>query len=70
MAANHAELKGCVASRVQVRSWMRRHADAYENATELAEAANAALDLPRGAMDDETHWVWEEALSARDWDNA
>ena len=52
------------ASRRQVRSWMRKNADGFETATELAEAANAALDLPQFAMDDECHWVWEEALSA------
>ena len=55
------------ASRRQVRSWMRRNADGFDTATQLAEAANAALDLPPGAMDDETHWVWEEAISALDW---
>ena len=49
-----------------VRHWMRRNAQEFETATELAEAANAALRLPPGAMDDECHWVWEEALSARE----
>jgi hypothetical protein len=58
------------ANRKQVRSWMRRNAEGHECATTLAEAANAALDLPAGAMDDETHWVWEEALSAIEWANA
>lgn len=52
------------ASRWQVRSWMRRNAEGFESATALAEAANATFDLPLGAMDDEGHWVWEEALSA------
>ena len=52
------------ANRRQVRSWMRHNAQDFDSATQLAEAANAALDLPSGAMDDETHWVWEEALSA------
>ena len=51
-------------SRMQVRSWMRRNASEYEGATQLAEAANCALRLPFGAMDDETHWVWDEAFSA------
>ena len=45
-------------------SWMRNNADGFGSATQLAEAANAALELPPGAMDDETHWVWEEALAA------
>lgn len=53
-------------SRMQVRAWMRRNACEYENATCLAEAANAALRLPFGAMDDDAHWVWEESLSAID----
>jgi hypothetical protein len=46
---------------------MRRNAEGFETATELAEAANAALRLPPEAMDDEGHWVWEEALSALEW---
>jgi hypothetical protein len=46
---------------------MRRNVEGFESATELAEAANAALSLPAGAMDDDGHWVWEEALSAIDW---
>lgn len=53
--------------RKQVRSWMRRNADGFETATELAEAANIALRLPPEAMDDAEHWVWEEALSALEW---
>ena len=52
------------ATRKQVRRWMRNNAEGFETATELAEAANAALDLPAGAMDNEGHFVWEEALSA------
>lgn len=55
------------ASRRQACSWMRRNAEGFETATELAEAANAALRLPHEAMDDEGHWVWEEALSALEW---
>lgn len=54
-------------ARRQVRSWMRRNAEGFETATELAEAANAALLMPPEAMDDEGHWVWEEALSALEW---
>ena len=46
---------------------MRRNAEGFETATELAEAANAAMRLPPEAMDDEGHWVWEEALSALEW---
>lgn len=55
------------ASRRQVRSWMRNNADGYDCATQLAEAANAALDLPPDAMNDETHWVWDEAVDALEW---
>ncbi len=55
------------ASRREVRSWMRRNAHEYECATMLAEAANAALDLPPGAMDDEVHWIWDEAVDAIEW---
>lgn len=54
------------ATRRQVRVWMRQNVEGFESATQLAEAANAALDLPPGAMEDDTHWVWEEALSATD----
>jgi hypothetical protein len=55
------------ATRRNVRSWMRRNANDFDNATSLAEAANCNLDLPIGAMDDETHWVWDEAISAIEW---
>ena len=54
-------------SRMQVRAWMRANAADYDYcATSLAEAANVALPLPDGAMDDETHWVWDEAHRATD----
>lgn len=52
------------ATRKQVRSWMRMNASEYDNPTQLAEGANVVFDLPCGAMDDETHWVWDEALDA------
>ena len=52
------------ATRNQVRRWMMANADDYECATFLAEAANVEFDLPDGAMDDETHWVWEESAAA------
>ena len=58
------------ATRKQVKSWMRLNAADYDDATHLAEAANIALDLPDGAMDDETHWVWDEALAALEWADA
>lgn len=48
----------------QVRNWMRRNAADYAVATALAEAANIALSLPSGAMDDPNHWIWDEALDA------
>ena len=56
--------RSTTASRASVRAWMRAAADDYETATSLAEGANAALELPAGAMDDESHWIWEEAIKA------
>lgn len=58
------QVRSATASRARVRAWMRAAADDYDTATALAEGANAALELPAGAMDDETHWVWEEAIKA------
>ena len=49
-------------SRQAVRRWMRLNASDYETATNLAEAANAALDLPADWLNDSNHWVWDEAL--------
>lgn len=54
------------ARRRDVRAWMRHNAEHYETATELAEAANAIFRLPDGGLDDETHWVWDEAADAID----
>jgi len=51
-------------TRIRVRRWMGHCAGDYDTATELAEAANIALNLPEGARDDETHWIWEEAFLA------
>ena len=58
------KVPSATASRAKVRAWMRASADDYETATALAEGANAALELPAGAMDDETHWIWEDAIKA------
>ena len=52
------------ARRRDVRLWMRKNAEHYETATELAEAANSVFRLPDGGLDDETHWVWDEAIEA------
>ena len=52
------------ASRRQVRSWMRRNFNDYDDATSIAEAANCVFDLPSGAMDDPEHWIWDEAADA------
>lgn len=54
------------ARRRDVRLWMRHNAEHYETATELAEAANAVFRLPDGGLDDESHWVWDEAAEAID----
>lgn len=52
------------ASRRQVRNWMRLNAEDHDGPTQLAEAANIALVLPCGAMDDPDHWIWDEACNA------
>ena len=53
------------ASRRQVRSWMRANAKEYdENMTSLVEAANVVLRIQDGALDDEAHWIWDEAYEA------
>lgn len=53
-------------SKAAVRRWMRLNAAEYETATELAEACNAALDLPHEWLDDCDHWVWEIAATEID----
>lgn len=58
------KVRSATASRASVRAWMRAAAEGYDTATALAEGANAALELPSGGMDDELHWVWEEAIKA------
>ena len=50
-------------TRRQAIAWMLANAHEYGSATALAEGANAALDL-RDALDDEMHWIWDEALIA------
>jgi len=52
------------ARRRDVRLWMRHNANHYESATHLAEAANAIFNLPGDGLDDEAHWVWDEAAEA------
>jgi hypothetical protein len=47
-------------TRQDVREWMSRHAGEFYSATALAEAA----PVPAAWLDDETHWIWEEALEA------
>ena len=71
MRLPHAPRAACASAqaitRAQVRAWMRANAADYDYcATALAEGANAALPLPVGAMDDETHWIWDEAHRATD----
>ena len=51
-------------TRAYVRQWMAANAADYDGYTALAEAANAALRLPEDCLDDETHWIWDEALLA------
>jgi hypothetical protein len=45
---------------------MRHNAIHYDTATELAETANAIFRLPGDGLDDENHWVWDEAAEAID----
>ena len=54
------------ARRRDVRRWMQHNAGDYVTATELAEAANSVFRLPDGGLDNETHWVWDEAAEAID----
>lgn len=54
------------ARRRDVRLWMRHNAGSYSTATELAEAADEVFSLPDGGLDNETHWVWDEAAEAVD----
>lgn len=58
--------------RMRVRSWMQKNRSEHEdrrtgevNATSLAEAAAMEFSLNEtgGPLDDETHWIWEEAAS-------
>lgn len=52
------------ATRLQVRRWMIENSCDFVEMTSLVEAANAALALPDSSLDDETHWVWDEAFRA------
>lgn len=63
-------MKPVYATRGQVRQWMALNADHYESATQLAEGANCVFDLPQGAMDDESHWIWEEAAMIKEEEGA
>ena len=53
-------LKPAAEKRSVIR-WMRLHATEYDVATQLVEGANAALDLPKEWLDDDAHWIWDEA---------
>lgn len=44
-----------------IRGWMRANAQDYESATQLAEAAEADLDLPEHWLNDPNHWIWDLA---------
>jgi hypothetical protein len=59
-----------------MRSELSKFSDEYEdrfagefNCTKLAEAAAAHFDKDDegGWLDDETHWIWEEAVAAAEW---
>lgn len=61
---NHVISPPPIARRRDVRAWMRHNSEHYETATELAEAANAVFRLPDYVLNDETHWIWDEAYEA------
>ncbi len=48
----------------KVSEWMLFNSNPGDDATLLAETAVDVLDLPQAWLDDETHWIWEAALSA------
>ena len=50
-----------VLSRSAVRAWMKLNVGLSRTTTELAEQAVDFLDLPQEWLDDETHWIWDEA---------
>jgi hypothetical protein len=59
--------RAALLSRGAVRRWMQREAADYQdNPTALAEAAAEAFDVKDegGPLDDETHWIWDEAIDA------
>lgn len=50
-----------------VHRWMFYNSENYETATALAEGAvHDAKLLPDSVLDDETHWIWDEALLAKE----
>lgn len=51
--------------RRDVRAWMRRNQEHYETATALAEAAFDVFRLPDDVLEDQTHWLFDEALEAK-----
>lgn len=56
--------KGDGVTKREIVRWMRIHASEYEDETRLCEAANAIFRIPGLGLDDETHWIWEEAFKA------
>lgn len=54
-------------SRREVRAWMRLNVDIDEGPTILAQSAASELGLPVEWLDDNTHWIWSEALEACEW---
>ena len=54
------------ARRRDVRRWMQHNAEDFETATQLAEAANAVFKMDGDPLADETHWIWDEALEAKE----
>lgn len=55
-----------MANKKEVRHWMDNQMHMFSNwnsATELAESAAHSFDMDE-VLDDETHWIWDEAMDS------
>jgi hypothetical protein len=50
-------------ARSKVRRWMRLHVDQHATATDLSRGAQAAFGFPEHWLDDEFHWIHDEAFA-------
>lgn len=49
--------------RHHVRKWMRDNVADYDNETELVEGLMCSMNIPEKWLKDETHWIWDIAVS-------